>query len=439
MLDIQFVRDNPDLVAEKSKQKGYDIDVQKLLTLDTERRTRLTQIDELRRRRNEQAESTKNGQPTPEQIAAGKQLKEELTQLETDLKAIDEQFEPLLRSVPNMPLADVPVGATEDENVVAKTVGEPKQFDFKPKHDYQLGATPGEWIDKERAAKIAGSRFAYLKGGLVKLQFAIIQFVLDALSDEQVLQKLIDENNLNLVAKPFTPVLPPAVLRTEPYVASARLNAEEVTYKLADDDLWLNASAEHTLCTMYWNEILPEAELPIRYIGFATSFRREAGTYGKDMEGIFRMHQFDKLEMEVFSTPETSLDEHKLLVAIQEYLVQQLELPYQLILKCTADIGKPNARGIDLNCWFPGQNQYRETHTADYIGDYQSRDLKIRVKRDAKKGGAVELLHTNDATAFALGRIMKAILENYQTADGHVTIPKVLIPYMSQTGAKQQI
>jgi seryl-tRNA synthetase len=307
VLDIQFIRDNPELVQEKSQQKGYKIDVQQLLTLDTERRTRLTQIEELRRRRNEHAAQLKSGRPTEEQLTVGRQIKEELTRVEADVAKIDEQYDPLLRSVPNMPMDDVPVGSTEDENVIVKTVGEPPKFDFTAKHDHELGE---QWdlIDKERAAKVSGSRFAYLKGDLVLLQFAIVQFVMQTLGDETVLQKLIDENGLKVSAKPFRPVLPPAVLRTEPYVASARLNAAEVTYKLADDDLWLNASAEHTLCTMYWNEVLPENQFPIRYIGYSTSFRREAGTYGKDMEGIFRMHQFDKLEMEVFSTPETGLE-----------------------------------------------------------------------------------------------------------------------------------
>jgi len=437
MLDIQFIRENPDAVQEKSQQKGYKVDVQQLLTLDTERRTRLTQIDELRRRRNEHAAQLKSGgKPTDEQLTVGRQIKEELSKLEDDLAQIDGQYEPLLKSVPNMPMDDVPVGATEDENVVTKTIGELPKFDFTPKHDYELGE---QWdlIDKERAAKVAGSRFAYLKGDLVLLQFAIIQFTMQTLGDEAILQKLIDENGLKVSAKPFRPILPPAVLRTEPYVASARLNAAEVTYKLADDDLWLNASAEHTLCTMYWNEVLPEDQFPIRYIGYSTSFRREAGTYGKDMEGIFRMHQFDKLEMEVFSTPETGLDEHKLMVAIQEYLVQQLGLPYRLLQKCTFDIGKPNARGVDIDCWFPGQGKYRETHTADYMTDYQARDLKIRVKRQGgDKDGQIDLVHTNDATAFALGRILKAVLENYQTADGHITVPEVLRPYV---GGKSQI
>ncbi len=426
MLDIQFIRDNPEQVAEKSRQKGYDVDVRQLLGFDVERRELLIQVEEARRQRNELTEQTKGQKPSDEQITAGRELRDKLADLEHKLAAIDKEFTALLKAVPNMPTDDVPVGATEAENVVAKTVGDKPQFDFQPKQHYELAA-PHDWIDKERAAKVSGSRFAYLKGDLVRLQFAIIQWVMQTLGDEKVIQKLIEDNNLQLSPKPFTPILPPAMLRTEPYEASARLNAEEVTYKIEQDDLWLNASAEHTLCTMYWNETLPEAMFPIRYLGYSTSFRREAGTYGKDTEGILRMHQFDKLEMEVFSTGETGLQEHLLLVAIQEYLVQQLGLPYQVLQKCTADIGKPNARGIDIECWLPGQGQYRETHTADYMTDYQARDLKIRVKRG---DGQTELVHTNDATAFALGRVMIAILENCQTADGGVIYPEVLAPYL---------
>lgn len=427
MLDIQFIRDNREQVATKAQQKGYPVDVDKLLELDEQRRNLLTQIDAMRAKRNDLAGMLKKAKPTPEQIAEGKSLKEQVAQLEHDLAPVEEQYQTLLHAVPNMPLAEVPVGATEDENVVAKTVGDPTAFDFTPKHDFELGEAL-DLIDKERAAKISGSRFAYLKGGLVRMQFAIVQFVMTTLGDEKLIQQLIDENNLHIPAKPFTPVLPPAMLRTEPYVASARLNAEEVTYRAGqpEDDLWLNASAEHTLCTMYWNEILPEDMLPIRYLGYSTSFRREAGTYGKDMEGIFRLHQFDKLEMEVFCTPETGLEEHKLQIAIQEYLVQQLGLPYRLIQKCTADIGKPNASGYDIDCWFPGQQAYRETHTADYMTDYQARDLKIRVRR---KDG-IDLVHTNDATAFAMSRILKCIMENYQTAEGKIVIPEVLRPFM---------
>jgi len=431
MLDIQFIRDNAELVREKSKQKGYDVDVQQLLGFDTKRRELLQQVEDLRHRRNELAESTQGQRPSDEQIARGKELKEQLGGLEHQLVSVEQEFQVLLKAVPNMPLDYVPVGASEDENAVIKTVGEPKQYDFQPRDDEELGTMRGI-IDKQRAAKIAGSRFAYLKGDLVLLQFAIIQFVLTTLGDEQVIKRLIEENGLQLSSKPFIPVLPPAMLRTEPYVASARLDAEEVTYKIEQDDLWLNASAEHTLCTMYWNEVLPEEMLPIRYVGYSTSFRREAGSYGKDAEGIFRMHQFDKLEMEVFSTGETGLDEHKLLVAIQEYLVQQIGLPYRVLQKCTFDIGKPNAVGVDIDCWFPAQGAYRETHTADYMTDYQARDLKIRAKRQ----DGTQLVHTNDATAFALGRILKAIIENNQTQDGRILVPEVLRPYM---GGKESI
>jgi seryl-tRNA synthetase len=428
MLDIQFVRDNPELVQKKSKEKGYDVNVDELLKLDADRRGKLTQLEELRAKRNVLTADMKGQKPTDEQLATGKQLKEDIAGHEAELKTIEEAYDELLRAVPNMPLDNVPVGVTEDENVVAKKVGEPRKFDFTPKNHWEI-LEPRDMLDKDRAAKISGSRFAYLKGDLVRLQFAIIQFVMQTLGDETVIAKLVQENDLKISAKPFTPVLPPAMLRTEPYKASARLNAEEVTYRAGqpEDDLWLNASAEHTLCTMYWNEILPEEALPIRYIGYSTSFRREAGTYGKDTEGIIRMHQFDKLEMEVFSTAATGLDEHKLLVAIQEYLVQQLGLPYQYLQKCTADIGKPNASGVDIECWFPGQGKYRETHTADFMTDYQARDLHVRTRGE---NGETELVHTNDATAFALGRIMAAVIENYQEADGTVNVPVVLWPYM---------
>jgi seryl-tRNA synthetase len=412
MLDIQFVRDNAELVKEKSAQKGYQVNVEELLELDVQRKTRMIQIDELRRRRNEQASELKNQKPTEEQLVAGRQLKEEVASQESDLARIDEKYNALLKSVPNMPSADVPIGASEDENIVSKQVGEKPSFDFEPKQHFEI-AEPNAWIDKERAAKIAESRFAYLKGDLVRLQFAIIQFVFSTLADERVIGKLIADNNLELSTKGFNPVLPPAMLKTEPYVASARLNAEEVTYKIEQDDLWLNASAEHTL--------------PIRYIGYSTSFRREAGTYGKDTEGILRMHQFDKLEMEVFSTPETGLHEHLLLVAVQEYLMQELKIPYQVLQKCTFDIGKPNARGIDIEAWLPGQQKYRETHTADYMTDYQARDLKIRTKR---ANGEIVFIHTNDATAFALGRAMIAIIENNQTKEGKVVVPHALRPFM---------
>lgn len=429
MLDIQFVRDNPELVEQRAKEKGYKVDIKRVLELDAERRTRLTQIEELRKRRNEQAAELKSGgRPTDEQIASGKQLKEEISNLETDLKTIEEQYLAELKRVPNMPAEDVPVGASEDENVVVKTIGEPTKFDFAPKTHWELGEQRG-WIDKERAAKVTGARFAYLKGELVQLQFAIINFVLDTVTNQEIIEKLIRDNNLSLEAKAFVPILPPVMIREDIYDQMDRLEPREDRYHIDgdDDNLWLIGSAEHTLGSMYADEVLPKDDLPLRYIGYSTSFRQEAGTYGKDNEGILRMHQFDKLEMETFSTPETGPDEHLLMIAIQEYLMQQLGIPYHVLMKCTADIGKPNARGVDIEAWLPGQDKYRETHTADFMTDYQARRLKTRVRR---ADGSLDLVHTNDATAFALGRAMIAIIENFQTADGKVKIPDVLQKYL---------
>lgn len=432
MIDIQFIRDNAEAVKQAATHKNIAVDIDKLLELDHKRRESLQDIEKLRKARNETSAQMKNGQPSPELIAEGKRIKESLGELEAALDPTEQEYQNILRNVPNIPLDFVPVGKSEDDNVVQKTVGEVPNFSFKPKSDAELGQL-NDSIDKERAAKVSGARFAYLKGDLVQMQFAIIQFVLQTLADEKVIQKIIEEQKLKIKPKAFTPVLPPAMVKTEPYEASGRLDAEEVTYKLSQDELWMNASAEHSMCTMYMNETLDENQLPIRYVAYSTSFRREAGSYGKDAEGIFRMHQFDKIEMEVFSTAETGLEEHKLLVAIQEYLVQQLGLPYQLIQKCTADIGKPNAQGVDINTWMPAQGEYRETHTADYMTDFQARSLKTKVKRVT---GEIELVHTNDATAFALGRILKAIMENYQLEDGSIKVPEVLRPFM---GGKDKI
>lgn len=428
MLDIRFIRDNAELVAQKSAQKGYTVDIQKLLELDTHRRSLQATIDQLRTRRNENAAKMKGGKPEQPVIDEGKKIKIQLAEQEDELIKIEGEYFYMLKQVPNLPLDHVPVGTSEENNVITKEVGQRPEFDFAIKNHYQL-ALARDWIDKERASKVAGARFAYLKGDLVRLHFALIQYGLDVVTDEAILQKIIDDNGLKTTNKAFVPVMPPAVARTEVYDATGRLNKEEQTYKLADDDLWLNASAEHTMAPMFLGEILEEAQLPIRLAGYTTAFRREAGTYGKDMEGILRMHQFDKLEMESFTTPESGLEEHKLMIAIQEYLMQQLGVPYRVLQKCTADIGGPNAAGVDIDSWLPAQGKYRETHTADYITDYQARRMNTRLRRINE--GGIELVHTNDATVFSQ-RPLIAIIENFQTADGTVRIPEVLRPYMSQ-------
>lgn len=427
MLDINFIRANRQKVEDAIHNKAYEIDLDEILKLDDERKDLSQKIDVLRQERNQISAKMKGGKPDKALIERGKELKTELSALESKLAEVEPEYIAKLKTVPNVPEDDVPVGLSEDDNQVAEVCGEPTKFSFEPKNHYEIGQARG-WIDKERAAKVSGARFAYIKGDMVKLQMAIVNFVMNSLSDENVIKEIIKKNHLEgLSTKPFTLVLPPLMLRTEMYDAMDRLEPREDRYKIEGEELWLQGSAEHVLGSMHQGEIFPEAELPVRYLGYATSFRQEAGTYGKDMEGIIRMHQFDKLEMESFSTKETSRKEHELFVGIQRWLIEQLDLPYRVIRKCTFDIGKPDARGIDMEVWLPGQNKYRETHTADYMTDYQSRRLNTRVRRD---GGDVELVHTNDATAFALGRIMIAIIENYQNEDMTIRVPEVLRKYM---------
>ena len=428
MLDINFIRANRQKVEDAIHNKVYDIDLDEILRLDDERKELSREIDALRQERNQISAQMKGGKPDPKLIEQGKELKAKLAEVEPKLAEIEQDFITKLKQVPNVYEDDVPIGLTEDDNQVAEVCGEPTKFKFTPKNHYEIGQARG-WIDKERAAKVAGARFAYIKGDMVKLQMAIVNFVMNSLSSQEVISEIIDKAGLKgqVVDKPFTIVLPPLMLRTEMYDAMDRLEPREDRYKIEGEELWLQGSAEHVLGSMHAGEIFEEKELPVRYLGYATSFRQEAGTYGKDMEGIIRMHQFDKLEMESFSTKETSRKEHELFVAIQRWLVEQLELPYRVIRKCTFDIGKPDARGIDIEVWLPGQDKYRETHTADYMTDYQSRRLQTRVRRDS---GDLELVHTNDATAFALGRIMIAIIENYQNEDMTVRVPKVLQKYL---------
>jgi len=427
MIDIQIVRDNPEEVRKKSKQKLVDIDVDRLLHLDNSRSELIQTVEQLRQQRNENAQKMKAGKPDQAIIDEGREIKDALNTKEADLSKVEEEWLSLLRQIPNLPSDDTPVGDSEDDNVVIRQVGKPPKFDFTPLSDAELGEKL-DMIDKQTASEVAGSRFAYLKGALAQMQIALLQFTIDTLTDETVLKQIASDAGLTVSTKPFVFVLPPPMLNTKVYEATARLNGAEVTYKLEDDDLWLNGSAEHSLCCYYMDETLPESNLPIRMLGYGTAFRREAGTYGKDTEGIFRMHHFDKAEMESFTVADESMTEHLFLIAIQEYLTAKLGIAYQVKLKCTADIGNPNARGVDIEMWMPSQEKYRETHSADLITDYQTRRLKTRVKR---QDGRMELAHTNDATAFAMGRTLKAIIENYQTADGNIMVPEVLRKYMN--------
>ena len=445
MIDIKILRTNPDLVRKALHDKVVKwVDLDEVINLDVRRIALGQDLDILRARRNDLSASMKqpprpagtpqegNGKPDPALLEEAKAIKEKIQSLEPEYERVEAEFLILYKKIPNIPTSDTPVGLTEEENVMVRQWWEIRKFDFPIKNHAEIAEIRG-WIDKERAANVAGSRFAYLKWDLVKLQFALITWVMDTLGDSAVLDRVIAEHGLKVSNKPFVPVLPPYMIKTAPYDAMDRLEPREERYKIEGQDLWLQGSAEHVLGSMHAGEIFAETEMPVRYLGYATSFRGEAGTYGKDMEGIIRMHQFDKLEMESFSTAETSHDEHLLFAWLQEYLMQSLEIPYQKLQKCSFDIGKPNAKGSDIEAWLPGQQQYRETHTADYMTDYQARRLQTRVRRT---GGGVELIHTNDATAFACGRALVAIMENYQNEDATITIPQVLRNYM---GGRERI
>lgn len=429
MLDIKFIKENPDVVKNAIRDKRLDVNVDKLLTLYADKIQSQQKIESLQQEINQYTKSIKSTSHTKEKmelIRKAKELKNIIAKLEPRYRKTEKEYIQLLYSIPNIPTDDTPVGKDESENKVLKKVGKPTKFTFKPKTHWELGSHL-DIIDNERASRISGARFTYLKRELVNLQFALIQFALSVLIDEKKLKKIIKKNNLGVSSRPFIPVIPPMLIRTDVFHKMARLEPKEDKYAVQNDDLYLVGSAEHTLGPLHMNETLAEDKLPLRYVGYSTSFRREAGTYGKDMKGILRLHQFDKLEIESFSLPKNSLEEQNFIIAIQEYLMSELKLSYQVVAICTGDMAVPDAQQIDIEAWLPGQNKYRETHTADLMTDYQSRRLKTFFRG---KSGKKALVHMNDATVFAIGRTIIAIMENYQRKDGSILIPKVLEKYM---------
>jgi seryl-tRNA synthetase len=423
MLDIQFVRDNPEVVKEAAKNKRVNVDMDALLRIDEERRELLREIESLRAEKNtvnDRIKTAMSDEERQEAIAKGKSIKEELETKEPEYKEVEEMFQEMLLLLPNIPSDDTPIGKDEDDNVVVRKWGEKPVFSFAPREHFDIAETLG-LLDANRATKVSGSRFVYLKGDLVLLEWAMMMLGFRTLTDEAVLQKIASDAKLEVSTKPFVPVLPPMMIRPDMHRRMGRLDPEEM-YALERDNLTLIGSAEHTLGAMYADEVLEERDLPIRMVGFSTAFRREAGSYGKDMKGILRLHQFNKLEMESFTTPEQSRFEQDFIVAIQEYLMRQLNIPYQVVSICTGDMGKPDVRQIDIEAWLPGQDKYREVSTSDLIGDFQARRLNTKVRR---ADGAMEFVHMNDATAFS-ERPLIAILENFQQEDGSVIIPEVL-------------
>ncbi len=418
MLDINFIRNNPEKVIEACRNRQVDIDIDYFLKLDEERRKLIQESESIKAEQNKISRNI-----SPDKMEKAKELKEKYKKLSSRLEEVEKEFKNILLGIPNIPLDKVPVGKDENDNKVIKKEGKIPKFDFKPKDHLEIGEKL-DLIDTQKAAEVSGARFNYLKREAVLLEFALINYAFDVLTSSKIIKKIA--RSLNCPENIFLPVVPPVMIQPEVFKKTARISEEnkEERYYLPKDNLYLIGSSEHTLGPLQMNEKLAKKNLPLRYVGFSTCFRREAGSYGQDTKGILRVHQFDKIEMESFSQPEESLKEHNFFVALQEYLIGSLKIPYQVVEVCTGDMGAPDASQIDIECWIPSQNKYRETHSADLVTDYQSRRLNIKIEENKK------FVHMNDATAFAIGRTIVAILENFQNRDGSIDIPKVLWKYL---------
>lgn len=413
MIDIKIVREQPEIVKKACRDKNANVDIDRVLVLDTQRRLVQGKLDELNRARKAAAQA--------KDIERGKQLKEETGALETELTKAEQELNILMLKIPNLPSEDTPVGKDETGNAVLRAWGKPPEFGFEFKDHMALGSAL-DLINSEKAVDVSGTRFTYLKGDAVLLQFALAQFAFSVLTNEVTLASITEKFGLTVPTRSFLPIVPPLMIKPDVFQKMARLEPKEERYYIPSDDVFLIGSAEHTLGPLHMGEILKEKDLPARYVAFTPAFRREAGSYGKDTKGILRLHQFDKVEMESFTLPEQGQAEQDFFVAIQEYLMQTLQLPYRVVMTCTGDQGDPDARHIDIETWMPGQKNYRETHSADYMTDYQARRLGTKVKRV----NGSEFVHMNDATVFAIGRTLIAILENNQQEDGSVIVPEVL-------------
>jgi seryl-tRNA synthetase len=378
-------------------RRGAAAGIDELVARDERRRELLPRIEELRSRR-------KRGGGDPGEARA---LREEIKGLEQELAAVDSEIERLLASVPNLPDRSAPDGDSEEDAEVVRQVGVPTELEFEPRDHLDLGTALG-LIDIESAARASGSRFAYLKGDLVRVELALVQFAFDMLEPEG-----------------FVPVVPPVLVREEPLFWTGFLPTDRAQiYELASDDLYLVGTSEVTLAALHADGVLAEADLPLRYGGFSSCFRREAGAAGRDTRGIFRVHQFDKVEMFAFVRPEDSPAEHERILSIQERILHALEIPYRVVNIAAGDLGASAAKKYDLEAWLPGQGRYRELTSCSNTTDYQARRLRCRYRPEGAKSPCP--VHTLNGTAVAVGRTIVAIMENHQRADGGVGVPSVL-------------
>jgi seryl-tRNA synthetase len=416
MLDIKAIRDDPERFRAGLARRNLGDAVDQLLAADERRRELTARVDDLRAEQNKASKAIGRAEGDEKQrlIDDVARVSAEIKELEPQLADAHETLTSLLAATPNLPHESAPDGFTDDDAVEIRRHLEPTTFEFEPRDHEELGSLLGV-LDTERGARSSGSRFVYLLGDLVFVQFALMRHAMDILA-----------------GKGFVPSIPPVMVREEAMYGTGFLPADEAQlYTTTEDELYLVGTAEVPLAAFRMGEILDEAELPLRYAGYSTCFRREAGTYGKDMGGMFRVHQFDKVEMFVFTTPESSWDEHEHLVSIEEEIVGNLAVPYRVVNIAAGDLGGSAAKKYDIEVWLPGQQRFRELTSCSNTTDYQARRLQTRVRR--ADGGAVEVLHTLNGTATAIGRTLIALLENHQRADGSVELPESLHPYLPES------
>ena len=407
MLDIKFIRENPGIVKEEIKKRNMKIDLDVFLNLDKKKREVQQEVEELRKKQNE-ANQLISQNKDEKIIAEMKAIKNKLSELGPELKDLEKQIKDILLQLPNITHQSVPVGKDESNNIVIKKWGEKPEFDFQPKEHFEI-ASIKNLIDAERGAKVSGARFWYLKGDLARLEFALMQYAFEFYSK-----------------KGFELMIVPMLVREEAMFGTGFFPAEKnevYNVNAGEDNLYLVGTAEVPLAAYHLNEVLDLKDGAKKYLGYSSCFRREAGTYGKDMKGILRGHQFNKIEMFVFCRPEESWELHEYLLKCAEEFMQSLNLHYQVLNMCTGDIGAPNAKKYDIECWMPGQEKYRETHSCSNDTDFQARRLNCKF---TNKDGKKKFVHTLNNTACADLRILIAILENYQQKNGAVIVPEVL-------------
>lgn len=415
MIDIKILRDNPAAIKEKIALKGANPEiVDKVLEIDTTRRESLALLEDAQSQLNKYSKEIAelHGQQKIDAIKEAGNYSEKVSQLRPKVIELENEFRKNLLLIPNPPAEDVIVGGSDKDNTTNRKWGEPTKFDFDFL-DYLELAKKHDLLDIERGVKVAGSRSYYVKRELALLEFAIIQYTMEV-----------------LVKEGFVPMVPPILLNRKIMEGAGYIpQGEDEIYK-TQDDTYLAGTAEQPLAGYHMDDIILEKALPLRYVGFSSCFRREAGSYGKDVKGILRVHQFDKIEMFSYTTPEASAKEHEYLVSLEEKLMQGLKIPYQVVNICTGDLGAPASKKFDIEAWVPSENKYRETHSCSNCTDFQARRLNIRYKN---KDNNIEYAHTLNGTAFAIPRLLIAIIENFQQKDGSIEIPEVLHKYLTFT------